>query len=101
MIEKYGMPDFCKIDVEGYEWNVLMGLNSRIPCLSFEFAHEFLELKTKACLDRLVQLGFESFNVVFGEGHDFVFQEWIEAETLFSFLQNLQDKLSWGDIYAR
>ncbi len=101
MIEKYGTPDFCKIDVEGYEWNVLMGLTKHIPYLSFEFAYEFLSAKTKPCIDRLTSIGFTHFNVAFGENPEFIFATWVDAETLFSFLQNLQDTLSWGDIYAR
>ncbi len=36
LIEKYGRPDFIKIDVEGLEEKVLQGLSSRVSCLTFE-----------------------------------------------------------------
>ena len=37
LIELHGKPDFIKIDVEGFEVDVLGGLSSAIPLLSFEF----------------------------------------------------------------
>lgn len=61
LIETHGMPDFCKIDVEGYELNVLKGMTKPIPYLSFEFAYEFLDQKTKPCLDYLNSFGLQLF----------------------------------------
>ncbi|MGZ5221725.1 MAG: FkbM family methyltransferase [Chitinophagaceae bacterium] len=36
LIEKYGVPEFIKIDVEGFEEKVLQGLSQKIHFLSFE-----------------------------------------------------------------
>jgi FkbM family methyltransferase len=33
-IDRYGLPQFCKIDVEGYEMEVLRGLSHAIPFLT-------------------------------------------------------------------
>ena len=37
LIAEYGLPAFCKIDVEGGEADVLRGLSQPIPALSFEY----------------------------------------------------------------
>jgi len=36
-IETFGKPFYCKIDVEGWELDVLKGLSQPIPLISFEF----------------------------------------------------------------
>ncbi|MBL7740194.1 MAG: FkbM family methyltransferase [Chitinophagaceae bacterium] len=36
LISRYGVPDFIKIDTEGFEEYVLKGLSRRVPCISFE-----------------------------------------------------------------
>lgn len=42
LIDSYGLPQFCKIDVEGFERQVLSGLTHCIPFVSFEFRVECL-----------------------------------------------------------
>ena len=107
MIQKYGTPQFCKIDVEGFEYEVLMGLSQPIPCLSFEFHIEFLD-SAKKCLELLDGLGYSKFNLAAGEIQQFVFQKWLDKATLIKrissyskiYLTNEKDPL-WGDIYAK
>ena len=39
----YGVPDLIKIDVEGAEWNVFKGLNSKMGTIAFEWTLETLK----------------------------------------------------------
>ena len=52
LIERYGVPYYIKIDVEGYEYEVLKGLSHSIPLISFEFHSTELE-KARKCLSLL------------------------------------------------
>ena len=53
LIERFGVPAFAKIDVEA---EVLSGLSTPLPFLSFEF-HADDMVKTEACLQILSRLG--------------------------------------------
>ena len=43
LIKEYGKPAFCKIDVEGFEYNVLQGLSQPVDMISFEFVSEVID----------------------------------------------------------
>jgi FkbM family methyltransferase len=102
LVLRYGVPDFCKIDVEGYELNVLRGMSKPIPYLSFEFTAEFLDEKTLPCMEYLYSLGYRSFNVAILETEAFNGTgKWVSKKTLYTYLKNHPDSLCWGDIYAR
>src|SRR5947199_309021 len=56
LIAAHGEPRFCKIDVEGFELEVLGGLTRRLPYLSLEFNRGQGE-QLDACLDYLERFG--------------------------------------------
>jgi FkbM family methyltransferase len=102
LVDTYGSPDFCKIDVEGYEWEVVEGLTGPIRALSFEFTAERFESRA-AAVRRLDGLGMTEFNFSFGESLEFVFDAWTAADDLVAFLSGsaAASPVSFGDVYAR
>jgi len=100
LIEHSGLPRFCKIDVEGYEVEVLAGLSHRIPALSVEFVAGALDI-AQACVRRLEVLGDYEFNAVRGEERSFISKRWLAADELVAWLEGGAGSVSSGDVYAR
>jgi FkbM family methyltransferase len=100
MIKMWGCPHFCKIDVEGFEYQVLKGLSSPIPYISFEFTIEFLDDSNK-CIEHLETLGYKLFNFAKGNDSHLALYEWVSAESLFESIKSCEEGLLWGDIYAK
>jgi FkbM family methyltransferase len=100
-ISKFGIPKFIKIDVEGYEFEVLQGLTHPINYFSFEFTAEDIDA-TLCCINHLVKLGPYLFKFSKGESLMFEMNEWESEETFQSTLLKLinDDNRAWGDIYA-
>lgn len=106
MIGKYGVPAYCKIDVEGFEYEVLKGLSQQIPCISFECNIENLSITIK-CIDYLCQMGYRKFNFAPGERGWFLFSDWLSGEELKKQIMEESKKDiwrecwgMWGDIYV-
>jgi FkbM family methyltransferase len=99
VIERHGMPFYCKIDVEGFEQSVLSGLTRQIPVLSFEFCAEGLD-ETQACLDLLSRLGYAAFNACLGETRVYALPAAVSSAELMNHLRSMSDPLAWGDVYA-
>lgn len=100
LIARYGDPAFCKIDVEGFELNVLQGLSRPVRALSIEFVAGTLA-DTQACIHHLGTLGSYEYNAVFGEQRRWVFPHWQSPEQLVTWLDRGAGGASSGDIYAR
>lgn len=100
LIAQYGEPVFCKIDVEGYEPEVLAGLSRPLPALSFEFVAGSLD-DARRCLTQLQALGHYEFNVVPGEQRRFLWSHWHSAAAVDHWLADGADRHPSGDVYAR
>ena len=110
LIAEYGYPDFCKVDVEGFELSVLKGLSSPISTLCFEYHldREDKEIqKTLACLNYLS--GLTDFvlqiNVIPGSGKpEFISQDWWNLDKFVDFFKHelsKNAKFAYGDIFVR
>jgi FkbM family methyltransferase len=79
IIERFGVPRFCKIDVEGYELEVLKGLGRALPCISLEYHLTENDIqKVVGCVDHLSRFGDLAINITLGEVTKFQWSEWID-----------------------
>ena len=95
-IARYGVPRYCKIDVEGHEESVFRGLSTPIPVVSFEYFADRLD-DAKACLAHLRRLGNYDVNVTSGVKAGFV-GEWAPIEEFDFSICACADQ--WGDFFA-
>ena len=94
-----GRPDFCKIDVEGFELEVLRGLSSPVPALSVEYTHEQSDV-AESCLHRIAALGDYRFAFSVGESMVLWSRGWCSLAATLDGLRSLDEPLPWGDLYA-
>lgn len=104
IIKKYGVPHFIKIDVEGYELEVLKGLSHSINYISFKYiAPEQIE-KAIECIKRIdCIIGNKVlFNYSKGESLELAMNEWLSTEKMINFIISQDfENAGFGDIYAR
>jgi len=99
LIAQFGIPCFCKIDVEGFEYEVIKGLSQPIRALSLEFTPDYLSPAVDS-IHRLVGLGLTRFNYSIGESMEWALPKWVSGDEICNVLENLSDKKSYGDVYA-
>jgi len=100
LIEEIGKPSFCKIDVEGFEFQVLKGLSQPIRTLSFEFTPEFIDPAIHS-VEHLSKIGFVKFNYSVGLSMRLALLTWVTDDEICKILSNLPVKTIAGDVYAR
>jgi FkbM family methyltransferase len=98
LIEKHGVPSFCKVDVEGFEPQALRGLSHPLRALAFEFHRELPEA-LEQCIDRLAELGSYRYTVFAGEWPDRVGAE-VEPGAVAAQVASLAPG-TWGMVSVR
>lgn len=63
IVDKFGSPDLIKVDVEGYEYEVLKGLNKKHGKICFEW-HEEDYGSCISCVEHLQSIGYEEFGII-------------------------------------
>lgn len=100
LISRFGLPHYCKIDVEGFEPAVLQGLSHPVPLISFEYIPITLD-RAAACAGRLAELGDYVFNWFEGESHRWQSGAWLNQAEFSAVLPSLGQARCSGDIFAR
>ena len=99
LVAIHGEPAFCKIDVEGFEVDVLKGLTRPLRGLSFEYlppAHD----AAVAALELVEKLGGYVYNYSPVETMRLASERWLDAPELLRLLERYRPLGRSGDVYA-
>jgi FkbM family methyltransferase len=105
LIAEFGVPDYVKIDVEGFDLEVLRGLSRQIALLSFEFNTQprLIEI-AEECISRIDLLGQYEFNYqAEAPGQTSLqFDNWVNGGVMrYTLRHDIARANLFGDIFAR
>jgi FkbM family methyltransferase len=102
LIKKFGIPAFIKIDVEGYELEVLSGLSYPVKTIAFEYTVPEQTQKAMECIKRIQEInGNTEFNYSIGESMEFALTQWLNFDDMCSHITTKAfAETSFGDIYT-
>ena len=82
-IETYGLPNYIKIDVEGFELPVVRGLSKAVALVSFECNLPMFRDETVEAIFTLGNLSAQAcFNWMAADGHSLASPAWLCADQM-------------------
>lgn len=102
LIEKYGIPDLIKIDVEGGEYECITSLTKKVDLLCFEWASETNDITLK-CLDHLLKLGYNNFYIQNCDNYTFrpTDNDYYDINKVKEILSKIIPKQDWGMLWCK
>lgn len=100
LVAAHGEPAFLKVDVEGFEAEVLSGLDGPVAALSFEYLPQ-AHAAGLAALAEVERLGAYEYNYSPVETLRLVSDRWLDAAGLAGLLDRVRAGGRSGDVYAR
>jgi FkbM family methyltransferase len=92
LIEAYGLPSFIKIDVVGFELEVLQGLHRSVPCLSFEIGLPEFRQELLQCVEILGRLSScGEFNYTWDRRKGLALGRWLDGQAFRGVLEGCGD----------
>lgn len=103
LIKKHGRPVFIKIDVEGYELEVLKGLHQAVQYISYEYTTPEQTSKAIECLEYIASLSNQVVcNYSEGESMELSLAEWVSKEKMLEIINSDEFiQTGFGDIYVK
>ncbi len=100
LMERFGRPSFVKVDVEGYEEQVVKGLSKSVGAMSLEFTTETRE-ESVHCIRHLERIGRCECNLSYGESLRFEYEKWQTPDEMVRVFEQALTPGAQGDLYVR
>ncbi len=103
LISNYGTPKFIKIDVEGFEYEVLKGLTQPIDIISFEYTVPEQTQNIFNCLNQIEKYNRNiECNFSTAESMEFSLIEWLSIDEFKNLIKSSEFiSTGFGDLYVR
>ena len=98
-IGKFGVPKYVKIDVEGYELEVLKGLKTVVPLVSIEANLPEFRAETITSIEYLDKLSHGKYEYNFANDHFFLANAFLAKNEAIEYIRDT--KLNYLEIYAK